>query len=106
MKRITTIVHFSVPDDHLDDFLPMWHQTQKLMLAQPGALDGILHRCIDQGAPFQFINVAHWASPEMLANALGTTTEENREAGIDVNALLHSWGVTVSQNNYTEELEY
>jgi len=103
MARITTIVHFSLPKENMDEFLTCW---KKIMLRQPGALDGTFHQSIDDDSPFQFVNVAHWESPEALANALRAVAEEHKDQGTDVVEVMRRLGVRVSQNNYIEEVIY
>ena len=87
MARITTIVHFSLPKEHIDEFLTAWIKIKDFMLGQPGALDGTLHRSIDDDSPFQIVNVAHWTSPETLANALRASGEEFKSRGTDLTEL-------------------
>lgn len=106
MTPITTIVHFSVPKANTDKFLMNWHKTQDIMIRQPGALDGVLHRCIDDDSPLQFVNVAHWESPEALANALRISAEELKKQGVDVIEVMQGLGVQISQNNYVQEVKY
>ena len=101
MARITTIVHFSLPKENMSEFLTHWKKMRDVMLKQPGALDGAFHQSIDDDSPFQFINVAHWESPEALANALRATGQ-----AMDVGAVMQRLGVRVSQNNYVEEVTY
>lgn len=76
------------------------------MVRQPGALGGIFHRCINEDSPFQFVNVAHWESPEALANALRGSVEGQKQQGVDIIEVFQSLGVQVSQNNYMEEVKY
>ncbi len=106
MTPITTIVHFSVPKANIDKFLMNWHKIEDIMMRQPGILDGVLHRCIDDDSPFQFVNVAHWESPEALANALRISAEEGKKQGVDVIEIMQSLGVHISQNNYVQEVKY
>ena len=106
MARITTIVHFSLPKENMDEFLAHWKKIRDAMLRQPGALDGTFHRSIDDDSPFQFVNVAHWESPEALANALRVTAVELKDQRMGVAEIMRRLGVRMSQNNYTEEVIY
>ena len=103
---ITTIVHFSMPQEHVDEFVATWHNIQTIMTEQPGAIDGIMHRCIDEDSPFQLINVARWESPETLANALKATAEEQKKQGVDLTELMKRLNIKMSQNNYVVEMKY
>jgi hypothetical protein len=80
MKKVTTtIVHFSLPKENIDEFLNSWHQSQEVLIKQPGAIDGICYRVIDDNSPFQVVNVARWESPESLANGLRFYAEEQKK---------------------------
>ncbi len=103
---ITTIVHFSLPKENADKLLAKWHELQEVMISQPGAIDGIFHRCIDDDSPFQFVNVARWESPEALANALQASAEEQKKRGVDIVEFMNGLGVKMSQNNYVQEMKY
>jgi hypothetical protein len=99
---ITTIVHFEVPAEHVDEFYAFWHDhIMQSVGKQPGLIDGILHRGIDPDSPYQFINVARWESPELLAAGLQATGKE-----IPVGKVFADLGVKISQNNYVEAVEY
>lgn len=106
MAAITTVVYFSVPREHIEEHLANWRHIADIMVKQPGAQHGILYRCIDEDSPFQFVNVAHWESPEALANALRATAEERKRHGVDVGDQMKRLGVRTSQNNYVEEVKY
>jgi heme-degrading monooxygenase HmoA len=103
---ITTIVHFSLPQENADKLLAKWHELQEVMISQPGAIDGIFHRCIDDDSPFQFVNVARWESPEALANALQATAQKQQKLGVDIAEFMNGLGVKLSQNNYVAEMKY
>lgn len=102
MTPITTIVHFEVPIEGIDQFLSAWRESGDLMHKQPGLIGGVFHRCTDLNGPFQFINVARWESAEALEAARKAVEEEQKQRG---NAL-ERLGVKVSQSNYTEEFRY
>jgi heme-degrading monooxygenase HmoA len=103
---ITTIVHFSLPKENVDKWLAKWHEIEAVMIKQPGAIDGIFYRCIDEDSPFQFVNVARWESPESLANALQASAQEQQQRGIDIGKVIKDLGIKVLQNNYVEEMRY
>ena len=106
MAQITTIVHFSMPKENIDEFLATWTEIKEFMLKQPGAHDGIMHRCIDDNSPFQLVNVAHWESPEALANALRANAEDFKSRGTDLVELFKRLRIRMSQNNYNDEVKY
>jgi heme-degrading monooxygenase HmoA len=103
---ITTIVHFSLPKENADNWLAKWHEIEAVMIKQPGAIDGIFYRCIDEDSPFQFVNVARWESPEALANALQASAQEQQQRGVGIVEFMNGLGVKISQNNYLEEMRY
>lgn len=107
MSTITTIVHFSMPKENTDEFLTSWRKTQDIMLKQPGAMDGVMHRAIDDSSPFQFVNVAQWESSEALANALRVAGGQRKEdEGVDVVAEMQRLGARISQSNYVVAMKY
>ncbi|MFD9701439.1 hypothetical protein [Lentzea sp. NPDC059081] len=107
MSAITTIVHFSMPVQNVERFFAFWQESiRPVVERQPGLLDGIFHRYLDDEGRFQFINVARWESAELLTEALRRTAEEMRDDGIEMLDVLRELGVTVSQNNYLEAVHY
>ena len=107
MAPITTIVHFEVPAENVDRFFDFWQDRIKDVTgSQPGLIDGIFHRTIDAGSPFQFINVAHWESAEQLAAALDATVKELHQQGIEMLDVFKDLGVKASQNNYVQAVKY
>jgi heme-degrading monooxygenase HmoA len=107
MTQITTIVHFEVPEENIDEFLSFWQKTREAMVKQPGITSGIFYRGTDPDAPFQFINVAHWKSAEALEAGLQGTDEELRQRyGITVVGSLKDLDAKVLQNNYVEGVDY
>jgi hypothetical protein len=105
MATITTIVHFSLPKENMDELLVVWKKSRDIMLKQPGALDGVFYRTIDAESAFQFVNVARWESAEALANALKSGTEEGSDLWASIQEL-RRLGARVSQNNYVEDVKY
>ena len=90
----------------MDEFFEIWKGAQEIMVAQPGAIDNVLHRTVDEDSPFQFINVAHWESPEALANALKASSESGEKGGSGVASAFERLGVHMSQNNYVEVVRH
>ncbi|MBW4447614.1 MAG: antibiotic biosynthesis monooxygenase [Spirirestis rafaelensis WJT71-NPBG6] len=60
---------FSVPQGSEEQFIKVWTEALELMKNEPGFIDAKLHRSLEKDARFQFINVAHWESPEAWKNA-------------------------------------
>lgn len=106
MARITTIVHFEVPDENKGTFLSVWQKAGEQMVRQPGIVDGVFRRRIDEDAPFQFINVARWEGAEALASGLRATAEALGREGISLPEAFQELGVKVTQNNYLVEADY
>ncbi len=53
-----------------DEFIQLWNETAYLMKKEPGFIDTKLHRSLDSKARFQFVNIAHWESPETWQQAI------------------------------------
>ncbi|MGJ7511223.1 antibiotic biosynthesis monooxygenase [Variovorax sp. GT1P44] len=106
MTGITTIVHFSLPKENMNELLTTWRKTRDIMPKQPGALDGVMHLTVDGDSPFQFVNVARWESAEALENARKVAAKERLNGGVDVMEEMRRLGATISQNNYIEEAKY
>jgi heme oxygenase (mycobilin-producing) len=103
MAPITTIVHFEVPADNVHKFFAFWQDHIKDEVGkQPGLIDGVFHRGIDPDGPFQFINVAHWESAELLASGLSEAGKEMPE----IAKVFQELGVKMSQDNYVEAERY
>jgi heme-degrading monooxygenase HmoA len=107
MAPITTIVHFQVPAENVEQFFAFWQDSVKDKVdKQPGIIDGVFYRGIDSDGPFQFINVARWDSAEQLAAGLRATGEELHREGVEMAKVFQDLGVKVSQDNYVEEVKY
>ena len=61
---------FSVPQGSEEQFIKFWTEALELMKNEPGFINAKLHRSLEKDTRFQFINVAHWESPEAWKNAL------------------------------------
>ncbi len=106
MAPITTIVHFQIPAENIDQFLSYWRQNQESMEKQPGLIGGTFYRGIDPEGPYQFVNVARWESAEALEASLAAAGEDMAREGVDRNQSFKDLGVKVIQSNFTEELQY
>jgi heme-degrading monooxygenase HmoA len=62
MSAVTVINSFEVPAGREGEFLELWKNVNAYILRKPGYLGHKLHRAIAPDAPFQFVNVAQWAS--------------------------------------------
>ena len=107
MAPITTIVHFQVPAENVERFLDFWKASfLHVMTVQPGLIGGTIHRGIDEDGPHQFINVARWESARALEDGLRATGRALHHEGVEVAQVFRELGVTVSQDDYTEEVHY
>src|SRR4051794_8372085 len=61
-EPVTLINLFTVPPAESERFLRRWRDNARIMAAQPGFVHPRLHRALDDGVQFRFINVAQWAS--------------------------------------------
>jgi heme-degrading monooxygenase HmoA len=77
MQTVVLINPFEVPPEAEDRFLPAWTAAAEYMRRQPGFVSSRLHKAISPDAPFGFINVAEWESPEAFRAA--TATDEFRQ---------------------------
>ena len=60
---------FEVPIGTEQAFVEWWEKSSEVLKKEPGFIDAHLHRSLKQDARFQFINVAHWETPEALNQA-------------------------------------
>jgi heme oxygenase (mycobilin-producing) len=78
MPSVTVLINsFIVPEGRETEFLAAWNKTAALMQQAPGFIDTTLHRTLDSEARFQFVNVAHWESPDAFYAAI--TAHEPKE---------------------------
>ena len=61
---------FEVPEAEDDVFIPAWTGVRNLVKGRPGYVGSRLHRSLDPGARYRFINVAPWASVEAFTSAV------------------------------------
>ena len=70
MAEAILINAFEVPDGQDDEFLTNWEEAKEYMERQPGYVSTTLHKSLDPGARFRYINVAGWQSPQAFQAAL------------------------------------
>jgi len=61
-EPVTQINLFTVPSGESEQFLRHWRRSAQIMAAQSGFVRARLHRALDDGVEFRFINIAQWAS--------------------------------------------
>lgn len=61
---VTFVNCFTVPAGQEGRFLELWTAVNAAMATKPGYLDHTLHRSVDPGAAFRFVNIAHWESAD------------------------------------------
>lgn len=72
MDYVTLINPFEVPVDKEDQFLERWNAAADYLRQQEGFVSTRLHRSLDPGATFRFVNVALWESAEHFRQAIST----------------------------------
>lgn len=60
------------------------------MKNQPGFIDTMLHRSLDQNARFEFINIAHWQSKEAWEAAMSNVQIQEIKLDVEANPALYS----------------
>ncbi len=70
MPRAILINVFEVPEGRDEEFLAGWEEGKHFMERQPGYVSTALHRSLDPGARFRYVNVAVWETPEHFGAAL------------------------------------
>lgn len=66
---IVLINVFEVPSGMEEAFLAWWKNSSEALKQEPGFIDATLHQTLKAEARFQFINVAHWETPQALDQA-------------------------------------
>ena len=61
---VTLVNCFEVPAGREEEFFSLWREVNDYMRKQRGYVSHKLHRSLDPGAHFRFINVAQWESKE------------------------------------------
>ncbi len=64
MSTVPFINCFEVPAGKDDEFLAFWLGINAHMRVKPGYVSHRLHRSLDAGARFRYVNVAEWTSAE------------------------------------------
>jgi heme-degrading monooxygenase HmoA len=62
MAGIVLVNCFEVPAGREEEFFALWQQVNTYMQQKRGYLEHKLHRSLAADAPYQFVNVARWAS--------------------------------------------
>ena len=62
MSAVTVINSFEVSAGREGEFLELWKKASAYVQRKPGYLGHKLHHAIAPDAPFQFVNIAQWAS--------------------------------------------
>jgi heme-degrading monooxygenase HmoA len=57
---VVAINVYSVPQGKEEEFLVWWHELKETIIGRPGFIKGRLHRSLQPGARFNFINVVEW----------------------------------------------
>ena len=70
MANVVLINAFEVPPGKEEEFLHGWADARDFMQLQQGYVATRLHRSLDPGARFRFINIAEWATPADFQAAL------------------------------------
>jgi heme oxygenase (mycobilin-producing) len=68
-STVTLINIFEVAAEQAEAFIAQWRERAVLMSKKPGFLDSLLHRALSSDVRFQFVNVAHWETPEAMQAA-------------------------------------
>ncbi|HEY9847712.1 MAG TPA: antibiotic biosynthesis monooxygenase [Candidatus Caenarcaniphilales bacterium] len=74
-SSVTLINGFAVLRDKEDEFMQLCNQTAHLMKQKPGFMDTKLHRSLNAGTRFQFVNIAHWENQETWQQAIASNPE-------------------------------
>lgn len=67
-EHVTLINAFEVPADEAPQFIAAWEKTRDYLHSAPGYIDTSLHQAVPRSRS-QFVNIAHWSSPEDFAAA-------------------------------------
>ena len=74
MAQAVLINVFEVPEERDEEFLAGWEKARQFMEQQPGYVSTALHRSLDPGARFRYVNMAVWESPDAFFAALNHPT--------------------------------
>ena len=88
---VTLINPFVVPAAQEAGFVESWKRTAAVFAGKPGYMETRLHRSLDPGARFRFINVAHWTTAEAWSDAMRAfPPAEGGVHGIEANPALYN----------------
>jgi heme-degrading monooxygenase HmoA len=68
-EPVTMINTFTVPPGEEDRFLQRWTERAQIMAGLPGFISSTMYRSLVDDAELRFVNVAQWASGQLLAQA-------------------------------------
>lgn len=62
MSPVTLVNCFQIPAGREDEFFALWQQVNNYMRKKKGYIGHTLHRSLEPGAQYRFVNVAQWSS--------------------------------------------
>ena len=68
-QAVVLINAFEVPSGEDESFLVGWERAHDFLLSQPGYRSSQLHKSMDLGADFRYVNVAVWDSEDAFRAA-------------------------------------
>ncbi|MEL6317400.1 MAG: antibiotic biosynthesis monooxygenase family protein [Pseudomonadota bacterium] len=81
-ETVVLINTFMVPGAMEDAFLQWWRIMKPLFAMQPGFVSAKLHRSLDQGERYRFVNIAEWESTEAYRHGLSAVWSAAPKPGI------------------------
>jgi heme-degrading monooxygenase HmoA len=80
-QAVVLINAFEVPTSEDQSFLAGWERAHDFLLGQPGYRSSQLHKSVELGADFRYVNVAVWDSEDAFRAA--TSRPEFRDISTD-----------------------
>src|SRR5438477_12945113 len=80
-RAVILINAFEVPSGADESFLAGWERAHDFLLGQPGYRSSQLHKSVELGADFRYVNVAVWDSEDAFRAA--TSRPEFRDITMD-----------------------
>ena len=80
-QAVVLINAFEVPSGEDQSFLKGWERAHDFLLGQPGYRSSQLHKSVELGADFRYVNVAVWDSEDAFRAA--TSRPEFRDIGTE-----------------------
>ena len=68
-QAVVLINAFEVPNGADESFLAGWERAHDFLLSQPGYRSSQLHKSVELGADFRYVNVAVWDSEDAFRAA-------------------------------------